>query len=198
MTDKETLQVYAEKASDYAAMTDADNMKDPSLQAFVEAMPRGGHVLDLGCGPGASAAHMARLGLIVDAYDPVPQMVAMASQHEGVSAQLAGFDDVDGTAIYDGVWANFSLLHAPRADLPKHLDRIAKALKPDGRFHIAVKTGTGSHRDSIGRMYTYYTEEELTGMLNAAGFEVSGRREGCTPGLSGEEAHWIALAATRA
>ncbi len=197
MTDKETLDVYAEKAGDYAKMSQKATSEDPSLIAFIEAMPAGGHVLDLGCGPGLSAAQMAKAGLSVEAYDPVPQMVAMASQHENVNAQQANFDDVSGIAVYDGIWANFSLLHAPRNEMPKHLSRIAEALKKGGRFHIAVKTGTGSHRDGLGRFYTYYGEEELTDLLADAGFSVIDRREGCEAGLSGEMAHWIALAATR-
>lgn len=195
MSDEETLNVYAEKAQDYADLTDSVNSADPSLINFIGAMPVKGRVLDLGCGPGMSAAQMAKAGLSVDAYDPVPQMVALASRHQGVSATLARFDDVNGRAVYDGVWANFSLLHAKRDEMPKHLARIAKALKAGGRFHIAVKTGTGSHRDKLGRYYTYYTEDELTDLLNAAGFKVTTRREGCGKGLSGEDEHWIALAA---
>ncbi len=132
MSDKETLNVYAEKAADYAAMTDEFNTRDPSLDAFIAAIPQGGCVLDLGCGPGASAAQMAAAGLTVDAFDPVPEMVAMAARHAGVNARQAGFDDLHAEAIYDGVWANFSLLHAPREDMPRHLAQIKSALKPGG------------------------------------------------------------------
>jgi SAM-dependent methyltransferase len=195
VNDQKTLQVYAEKASDYAALTEDFNATDPGLQAFIAAMPAGGHVLDLGCGPGAAAAQMAKAGLSVDAYDPVPQMVDLARRHPGVDAQLAGFDDVSGVAVYDGIWANFSLLHARRAELPGHLGRIARALKPGGRFHIAVKTGTGEDRDNLGRFYTYYMEPELTGLLEDAGLTVSDRREGCDRGLSGKKEPWIALVA---
>ncbi len=198
MTDKQTLDIYSEKADEYASMTDSLNKEDPELRAFIDAIPQCGHVLDLGCGPGASAAKMAQAGLQVDAYDAVPQMVALADQHEGVQARQATFAEVNGAALYDGVWANFSLLHAERNDLPGHLKRIATALKPGGRFHIAVKTGTGSHRDRLGRLYTYYTDAELTGLLENAGFKVVGRREGRSAGLSGEEAPWIALAAVSA
>ena len=122
-------------------------------------------------------------------------MIEMADRHPAVTAKLATFEDVDGNAIYDGVWANFSLLHAPRAEMPDHLSKISRALKPGGRFHIAVKTGSGSHRDSIGRLYTYYTEEELTKLVENAGLSVFDRAEGVSAGLSGEDAHWICLAA---
>ncbi|GAB5512231.1 MAG: class I SAM-dependent methyltransferase [Hyphomicrobiales bacterium] len=197
MIDEKTLSVYSEKADEYAAMSERVDKKDPSLAAFIAAMPEQGRVLDLGCGPGGCAARMARTGLQVDALDPVAEMVALAQAHPGVTATQGTFDDLEGSARYDGIWANFSLLHAPRQDMPSHLARIAEALKQGGRFHIAVKTGTGSHRDTIGRLYTYYTETELTALLADVGLSVIDRREGTSPGLSGELAHWIALAARR-
>jgi len=195
VSDAETLEVYARQADQYAKLTNAANTDDPALAAFIADIPAGGRVLDLGCGPGASAAGMARAGLRVDAFDPVAEMVALASRHEGVAARQAGFEDVTGRAVYDGIWANFSLLHAPRADMPRHLARICKALKPGGRFHIAVKTGSGASRDSIGRLYSYYSEPELRALLEAAGLSVFDRRIGEGAGLSGEVAPWIALAA---
>ena len=195
MTDRQTLDIYAEKAGEYADLTDDMNSADPRLNAFIADIPQGGTVLDLGCGPGQSAGLMAQAGLSVTAIDPVPEMIEMAAARAGVTARVASFNDVDGEHLYDGIWANFSLLHAPREDMPRHLAAIAKALKPGGRFHIGVKTGTGSHRDKIGRLYTYYTEEELTGLLQDAGLTVFDRAEGVDAGLSGEDAHWICLAA---
>jgi SAM-dependent methyltransferase len=195
VSDEQTLRVYGEKATEYAALVDAESTDDPTLQAFIAAVPGGGHVLDLGCGPGAAAAQMARAGLSVDAYDLVPEMVVMANRHEGVQAKVASFDDVSGIAVYDGIWANFSLLHAPRDALPKHLARIAQVLKPGGIFHIAVKTGSGSHRDGLGRLYTYYSEQELTGLLQEAGMIVIGRHTGEGKGLAGDVSAWTALLA---
>lgn len=195
MSDKETLSVYAQKAQDYAEMVTDIAEEDPSFEIFVKAVPKGGEVLDLGSGPGHYAARMAAAGLKVTAFDPVPQMVALADKHDGVTAQQAGFDDVNGISIYDGVWANFSLLHAPRADMPRHLKHIHEALKVGGQFHIGVKTGEGEHRDGLGRLYTYYTIEELTGLLEAAGFTVTESRTGSDAGLSGEVAHWVCLSA---
>ncbi|GFE51000.1 methyltransferase [Roseobacter cerasinus] len=195
MSDAETLKVYAAKAQDYASMVTDKAAKNPQLAAFIAALPEGGHVLDLGCGPGNSAAEMARAGLQVTAFDPVPEMVALAGQYPGVRARLAGFDDVTGHDLYDGIWANFSLLHAPRADMPRHLDAIAAALKPGGRFHIGMKTGRGAQRDPIGRLYTYYTDAELTGLLEDVGLTVTERTTGREKGLDGVEADWICLAA---
>ena len=192
--DKETLAVYATKAADYASMMD-EFANDPRLVAFIGTLPTGAHVLDLGCGPGWAAAQMAEAGLRVDATDASPEMVEMAGQLEGVTARVATFDEITGTDLYDGIWANFSLLHAPRRDMPRILAALHRALKPGGLFHIGVKTGTGEHRDSLGRLFTYYTADELHGLLKQAGFAPFSSYTGRDAGLSGEPADWITITA---
>jgi 2-polyprenyl-3-methyl-5-hydroxy-6-metoxy-1,4-benzoquinol methylase len=81
-------------------MTDNANTDDPALIDFIATVSKGGHVLDLGCGPGAAAAKMAQAGLKVTATDAVPEMIALATQHAGVNAICATFDDITGDNIY--------------------------------------------------------------------------------------------------
>lgn len=192
--DNETLGVYASRADDYLAMVGKE-AESPILAAFIGGLPKHAHVLDLGCGPGVSAAVMAQAGLTVDATDAVPEMVALAGANPGVDARLATFDQITGTDVYDGIWANFSLLHAPKSALPVYLARLREALKPGGLFHIGMKTGEGAQRDSIGRFYAYYTEEELCDLLTNAGFTPFSSTHGNEPGLSGEPAPWVCIAA---
>jgi SAM-dependent methyltransferase len=192
--DRETLRVYDASAADYAAMV-KQYEDDPALTAFIGGLAKGAHVLDLGCGPGWAAARMATEGLAVDATDASAEMVALAARHPGITARQASFDDIAGTDIYDGIWANFSLLHAARADLPGHLAALRAALKPGGLFHIGMKTGTGTHRDKLGRRYTYVTEDELDALLRDAGFTPFSCRTGADKGLDGELAPWVTMAA---
>jgi len=196
VSDPETLGVYARKANEYADVTQS-LAHDPLLKAFIDAVKPCGDVLDLGCGPGISSRQMALAGLRVTAIDPVPEMIALAARHANVTTKLGSFDDLNEVAQYDGIWANFSLLHAPRADMPRHLDNIARALRPNGIFHIGVKLGTGEQRDSIGRLYTYFTEDELVALLQNAGLTVSFRKKGRDKGLDGTDADWICLRAWR-
>ncbi|MEQ8290825.1 MAG: class I SAM-dependent methyltransferase [Roseovarius sp.] len=192
--DKQTLDVYAAKRDDYVRTTE-DHADDPQLTAFIGALPSGAHALDLGCGPGWAAAQMAGAGLTVTATDASPEMVELASHIAGVTARVASFDDITETDAYDGIWAHFSLLHAPRADMPRHLAALRRALKPGGLFHIGMKTGEGAHRDALGRHYTYYTAAELHTLLTDAGFTPFSSHTGTDKGLAGTMDPWITIAA---
>jgi len=195
MTDPETIRIYDRRAADYAALTEGHTADSPVLRAFIAACPPGGRVLDLGCGPGTAAGLMAAAGLQVDALDASEEMVALARAHPGVSARQASFDQVSGIALYDGIWASFSLLHAPRGDMPSHLATLKTALKPGGIFHIGLKLGQGEARDTLGRLYTYYTEDELVQLLEQAGFTVDDCRRGTSTGLDGTAAPHILVTA---
>ncbi len=193
MSDPETLKVYAEKAQDYADLIDKSAAKDPLQVRFIKAMPTDGRVLDLGCGPGSFAYIMAQAGLNVTAMDAVPEMIALIPAHTAITSVIGTFDDIAGQNIYDGIWANFSLLHAPRADMPRYLAALHMAIKPSGLFHIALKTGDDTKRDRLGRQYTYYTQSDLSDLLNVAGFTVDSSTSGRDVGLDGTPADWIAL-----
>ncbi len=202
--DAETIRQYDARAQDYAELTKR-NRPDPVLAAFIEALPKEGHVLDIGCGPGHDATLMARAGLRVLALDASAEMVALAACHRDIIARQSSFADLGTlrtalpqeipTGGFDGIWANFSLLHAPRTALPSHLSDIKSLLRPGGRFHIAVKTGTGEARDRLGRYYSYYQAPELVTLLAQAGLQVTEMHHGRDTGLSGEMANWVALCA---
>ncbi|MGJ8622876.1 MAG: class I SAM-dependent DNA methyltransferase [Yoonia sp.] len=184
MPDARTIALYNEKASEYADAF-ADEKPDASLQSFLDLMPKGARVLDLGCGPGRASAYMRDAGLVPDPLDASEGMIALARDRYGLDARQGTFDDIAGTAIYDGVWANFSLLHAPRADLPRYLAAIGQATKTGGTLHIGMKTGEGTHRDALSRLYTFVTVPELRGLVEGAGFTVTDVREGAESGLAG-------------
>lgn len=182
--DRQTLDAYDANVADYEACV--GDVPDPTLEDFLDNLPDKAYVLDFGCGPGLAAARMLARGMSVDAIDASTQMVA-AAQARGVPARQARFEDPLPMSSYDGVWANFSLLHAPREAFPTHLAAIHAALKPRGRLHLGMKTGQGEGRDRLGRYYVYYTTLELTNALETAGFHVTAVQEGRSRGLAGEE-----------
>lgn len=187
-----TIAIYDAQAGAYAARN-AELFELPQAQAFAASLPTQALILDLGCGPGQYAGWFAAQGFRVEAWDGSSEMLALAEQHDGVATRLARFEDLSDAAAFDGIWANFSLLHAERADLPDLLTRIHHALTPSGVFHIAMKLGTGAGPDKIGRYYTYYGEAELEDLLSAAGFKIMEKHLFDGVGLDGTAGHYITL-----
>lgn len=180
----ETIRIYDAKAEDYARMV--ETFHDPALDKFIAEMMPGGTVLDLGCGPGHAARVMAEAGFAVTATDASSEMVRMASAIDGITVRQATFDQIDEVDAYDGVWASYSLLHAPKADFPRHLAAVKQAIRPGGLLFLGMKIGDGEKVDSLGRFYSYYSEEELTALLEDAGFAVTWTRSKMAKGLAGE------------
>ncbi|MEM8795157.1 MAG: class I SAM-dependent methyltransferase [Pseudomonadota bacterium] len=194
MVDRKTIEAYDLRVGEYAALVAQQNEKsDPALLRFIEKLKKGYHVLDLGCGPGHAAHTMKNHGLVVDAVDASPEMVKLANETYGVGARVMLFAELEAVAHYDGVWANFSLLHAPISEFSDHLAAIRTSLKTGGWFHIAMKSGEGEKRDSLNRLYAYYTHDDLADRLEVAGFEIKEEASGELRGLTGDLETWIAI-----
>ena len=184
MTDRETLTCYDKMADDYAKMVTATGL-DPDLVAFLAALPPGSDpVLDWGCGPGNWARLMQDHGITVQATDASSEMIARA-QKAGVAARVETFDALAARDTYRGIWANFSLLHAKPDEVPQHIAQAADALIPGGILHLGMKEGDSASRDALGRYYSYWTEDQLTQMTQAAGLVHLSTRRGKEQGLAG-------------
>lgn len=197
MSDPETLAVYARAAGDYARGFASTKNPDQSrdMAAFLAFVPDGGRILDYGCGPGQWAAAFRDAGYEVDATDATQTMADLARDRYGIEVRVERFEDLQADGLYDGIWANFSLLHAPRAEFSDHLTRIHAALRPGGALHLGMKLGTGEGRDALGRFYTYYEEDELVSLLNTAGFTVTRTHRGNGKGLAGGVETFVTLTA---
>lgn len=193
MSDQGTIDAYDARAASYAAL-DINEAQTESLRAFLACLPAGGTILDLGCGPGLQAKAMQDAGFAIIGLDATPAFVT-AARSVGIDARHGTFDDVTETDAYDGIWASFSLLHAPRADFPRHLTALAKALRPGGYLYLGMKLGAGEGRDALGRFYSYYSETELRNALEGIGLTVSDVTTGTGAGLAGTTDPFILITA---
>jgi ubiquinone/menaquinone biosynthesis C-methylase UbiE len=170
--DTETIKYYDKSAESYLDKV-CNTYPDSDLLSFINSIKSGGTVLDLGCGPGNSSAMMQSAGLNVHASDCSQKMVDIAKNKFNVDAIKAEFKELSEIDLYDGVWANFSLLHAPRSEMLSNLKKINRSLKKKGYLHIGLKIGNGEKRDTLGRQYTYYQPKELKSLLISAGFTIN-------------------------
>ena len=163
------------------------------LIAFTKAVKPGGLILDLGCGPGMAAAFMRDSGLEPNAVDASSAMIKLANKRYSLNAKKMNFSDICGEDVYDGVWANFSLLHATKREFKQHIKIIYNVLKSGGAFSIGMKLGVGERRDKLGRFYAYYSRAELLNLLLEVGFVLKMEYLGEELGLAGAIEPWITM-----
>lgn len=192
MTDKKTISAYDSQVDNYVDIINKQPV-DSILLGFIDRFEPNDYILDLGCGPAISSATMREHGLRVDPTDASKEMVKLANATFDIGARQALFEDIDVINTYDGIWANFSLLHASADDLPNILSKLHHALKAKGILHLGMKIGKGATRDKFDRYYTYYSQNELVGYLTSADFSIEKTELGEARGLAGDMEPWIAL-----
>ncbi|MDI3403749.1 class I SAM-dependent methyltransferase [Streptomyces cavernicola] len=166
---------------------------DENLAAYLDrgliAAP--GRVLELGCGPGRNAVHLASRGFAVDAVDLSPAAVAWGEER----ARAAGVDvrfhcaDVFAAELpaepYDLVYDSGCLHHLPPHRRLSYLALLDRALAPGGHFALtcfaagrmgselpdeefyrrrSLEGGLAYAPDDLRRLFARYEEVELRPM----------------------------------
>ncbi len=135
---------------------------------FVDALPPGARVLDAGCGSGRDALAFKQLGFEVTAFDGSARMAAKASAHASLDVLHMPFAEVAWKDCFEGIWANASLLHVPRAELPGVMARLRGALVPGGVWELSFKLGQGE-RQTPGRLFTDLDEPMVRQLVSEVG-----------------------------
>ncbi|WP_424984037.1 class I SAM-dependent methyltransferase [Maritalea sp. S77] len=156
--DPDTFAFYAQNAKSYAQRRQKPS---DSLIQFLETLPDGASIVELGCGAGLEARYMKDQGFRVTPTEGNPALAAEAEQNFGAPVKIMRFDELEATDQYDALWANMCLLHAPWESLPDIIALIHQALKPNGVVWASFKTGDGAKRDELGRYYNLPTAEML-------------------------------------
>lgn len=199
-----TVRAYDASAADYRLAT--QDLPDPVVAAigrFAGVLRPGSRVLEIGSGSGRDADALEQAGLQVRRTDIARGFVELlrsAGHRADVVDPLT--DDLSDPAApgtpYDGVWADASLLHVRREDLPTVLTRLAGVTSDDGVLYASLKEGDGEGWSAHGRIaaprhFTYWREGPLRDTLRDAGWSVE--HVGRHPGTRGEQ--WLEVLATR-
>ncbi|TXJ17442.1 MAG: class I SAM-dependent methyltransferase [Afipia sp.] len=195
MSTDPTSSFYADNASVYAARE--RNLPTTRLDAFLAALPAGASILELGCGAGQDAAYMLSRGFDITPTDGSAELANEAEKLIGRPVQIMKFETLDASAAFDGIWAEASLLHVARSDLPSILDRILRALKDGGIFHSSFKAGDAEGHDTLGRYYNYPSAEWLTALLSEGGWKDIAMTEADGGGFDGKPTKWLYVSARK-
>ena len=161
--DKSTLDYYNSKAKDF--VTDTVAVAFTEMQdTFLEYIPKGGRILDFGCGSGRDTKYFISKGYDVDATDGSEELCKIASEYTGIKIKQMLFEELDEVELYDGVWACASILHVEKKQLPEILKKIATATKKGGVVYTSFKYGEFEGIRN-GRFFTYLTEDSFGEIL---------------------------------
>jgi 2-polyprenyl-3-methyl-5-hydroxy-6-metoxy-1,4-benzoquinol methylase len=135
-----------------------------NLDNFTELLPEGGSILDLGCGSGRDSAYFIEHGFDVTAMDASEEMCSLASIHIGQDVLQLTFSEMDFEEVFDGIWANESLLHVSSGEIEGILEKVIQGLKTDGILFMSFQYGDfEGERD--GRHFTDYRTKTLKELI---------------------------------
>lgn len=143
MTDEDTF--VAREREHWGSVAQAfheglSGMTDSCIPPLLDALGDlgGRRVLDVGCGPGHSAAEAARRGGTIIGMDLAPQMVALAAQlWPSIDFRVGDLEALpfpDGS--FDAAFGNFVILHVPRPELA--VQQLARVLRGGGRLALST------------------------------------------------------------
>jgi ubiquinone/menaquinone biosynthesis C-methylase UbiE len=179
-----TRESYNKIAPTYAQVSAVmhENLLEIAKKFLTLLEPSSGpncNILDVGCGPGRDMAWFESHRINVTGVDYTQAMLELArAKVRGRLVQSDMRHMPFETSSVDGIWCNASLLHLPKTDSPAALLEFKRVLKPAGILFLAVQEGEGEHletREVYGesqRFFARYSVPEMTGLLEAAGFEV--------------------------
>lgn len=131
------------------------------MENFIKYIPKGGKILDAGCGTGRDSKYFSDLGYDVCAFDASSAMCKLASEYTGLDVINTTFEKFKSNELFDGIYARNSLLHVPRERFDSCIENLAKHLKKGGIFWATLKSGCEQGRDKAGRLYNYFSYDEL-------------------------------------
>jgi ribosomal protein S18 acetylase RimI-like enzyme len=195
LTAERTLAAYEHGAEQYADRTDGH--RSGLVDDLVALVTPGSHVLELGSGPGRDALALEAAGLVVDRTDGARSFVD-ALHADGHAARVLDVRSDDFGGPYDAVFANAVLLHVARELLPTVLERAREAVRPGGVLTATLKHGDGdawsTRKLDRARHFTYWTDQDLTAVVERAGWTDVVVRDTTRPGA---DERWLTVTARR-
>jgi len=106
---------------------------------------RGQRVLEINCGTGIDAIHLARRGIHVEACDSASRMIAVAQRRAGTTdlpvrfrcLPIESIDELAPATPYDGILSNFSGLNCV-ANLNAVGRNLSRLVRPGGHIVLCV------------------------------------------------------------
>lgn len=164
MEDNGTIEYYDRHAKEYFQNTVQADMSE-TCDRFLKYVKAGGKIVDLGAGSGRDIAYFKDKGFQVEGIDASDEMCRLASKYTGIDIQCQKIQDWNPSEIYNGIWANASLLHITPEEFENFLLRVESYLSDFGVLYVSMKSGIITGRDPDGRYFAGFTLEKVQQMV---------------------------------
>ena len=171
----QTRQVYQTHAGQFDRDRNKSLFEKTCIDRFLETLPVGGSILDLGCGSGEPiAAYLIARGFNLTGIDYAPAMIELArSRFSDHQWHVQDMRRVQLTGLYNGVlsWNGFFHLNKDeqRSALPKLCERVAR----DGSIMLTVGPKESEVTGTVAGQTVYHAslgEAEYRALLTKSGF----------------------------
>lgn len=181
---KDVMKLFDNVAEEYASRYWSVDQYKGQINQWLNSIPKGGQVLDLGCGPGNYADHALgkRPDLDWKGVDFSPAMIRIAKDSVPRGDFMVG--DATDRSIYqgkgEGVMISFVTPYLDNGATKKMIKRVHRYLENEGMLYLGTIVGeideVKAQRSTEGEsnsLVTYYRKvETYQGWLERQGFEI--------------------------
>ncbi|HSQ50112.1 MAG TPA: class I SAM-dependent methyltransferase [Nitrospiraceae bacterium] len=175
----QTIDAYERSAKKCVARWNKRSPRRPSLLVeWLQYLPAGTRLLDLGCGGGRDAGDLDLRGYRVVGVDRTSALLSAGRRrYRSLPLVRADLRQLPFHAIsFDGLWAAASLMHLPKPEARRILADLCKLVRPGGLFAATVTYGMKSRLVTDGwvpgRYFARWKKDELARAVRRAGWTI--------------------------
>ena len=168
-----TIDFYNNNADQYYQTTITADLDD-ARKKFAEYLQPEARIIDVGSGSGRDVLAFRDMGFNAEGIDASEELVRLATERLGITANVADMSDWIADEAYDGIWCCASLMHLNEEDCERFFSNLKYNLRTGGVLYISVKTGIETGTDAAGRYFRNFNEEDIRELINkTAGLRLS-------------------------
>ena len=161
---EQTIRFYDNNSESFASTANNVNMVR-NYEHFFKHVPKGGSIVDMGCGSGRDLKYFREAGYCASGVDASEGMCKVAHSYSGCPVVCCDAMSWAPDTRYDAIWANGSLLHLQTEEIVTFLRTKTDYLKPNGVVYFSMKAGIPEGFDQTGRYFTPFSESIVDSVL---------------------------------
>ena len=179
-------ETYNRIAEDWHKDHKQNNWWVEATNKFVSFLKPNDLVLDAGCGAGTKSKYLISKKLKVIGIDFSDKLIEIAKR-EAPSGNFFVMNISEADKLkekFDGIFMQAVLLHIPKKDVAKIVNKLLGSLKSGGYLYIAVKEKKIGGADEeikiendygypYERFFSYFTLGEIKNLIKETGLEIS-------------------------